>query len=352
MSPIVEAPTPKSLLFFTAANPPTGNKGHIGLVQHFLDEGNFDTILVIPMVKSTKHSNLASYQHRVNMARLAFESLSSKVIVQQQAEQQKLEEGEEEETGILPIIARMKMMQESADFSVVLGSNSYPSFADEVQAEESTGISSKLKSVIVVHRATSPLADNTTSLDDVPVIGKKLDNLGYVSSHDLARSFDPKFLIEHTQHDVLRYMERKRLFSFNRGALRGPKPAREIPRNPTMDMTAQLQTQSSAQEPKHFLSDTSPVLTTALCEMLRRKVTENPLEWLAQYLKLHNEKLLKERDEQLSREEAARPGSADPFIELNSRHCPATMGEQCEPGDNSVCGKCGLDVNRAETPIA
>merc|ERR1712194_468496 len=103
----------------------------------------------------------------------------------------------------------------------------------------------------------------------------------------MGSSIDPTFLIRSSNHNVLRYMERKRLFGFCRNKMVGSKPARALARNPNIDTTDEQRKASRRLEPKSFLSDASPLLHKALCEMLKREVEAQPLTWLAQYLKLN-----------------------------------------------------------------
>ena len=65
-------------LFGTSANPPTGLGGHMGVVQALVDLQQFDEILVLPVYRhmfDMKRSQLVSYDHRVEMCRLALHEL-------------------------------------------------------------------------------------------------------------------------------------------------------------------------------------------------------------------------------------------------------------------------------------
>lgn len=63
-------------LFGTSANPPTGSGGHAGIVKALVDLRRFDEVLILPVYRhpfETKRDQLAGYDHRVAMCRLAFE---------------------------------------------------------------------------------------------------------------------------------------------------------------------------------------------------------------------------------------------------------------------------------------
>lgn len=71
-------------LFGTSANPPTGSGGHAGIVKALVDLRRFDEVLILPVYRhpfKTKRDQLACYDHRVAMCRLAFEPLGPGVVV-------------------------------------------------------------------------------------------------------------------------------------------------------------------------------------------------------------------------------------------------------------------------------
>lgn len=69
----------KIALFGLSANPPTGEKGHAGLVMHLAQSSDFDEVWVLPVFRhqfSSKNS-LALFDQRVELCRLAFQHCSS-----------------------------------------------------------------------------------------------------------------------------------------------------------------------------------------------------------------------------------------------------------------------------------
>lgn len=298
------------MLFFTTANPPTGSRGQKGLVARFLKD--CEQLQVIPLNQSAKSRSLAGYQHRVNMARLAFEDLDSKVLVTEEAR-------DVESAALLPLISKIKSVNASKSLSLVMGSDAFEVFLDEVAQAgevetegEGPSLSSLLTAIKVVPRAGHPEPPEMTELNGVLVEKVDVPSLARTSSSVLADSIDPQFLINNSDHHVLRYMERKRLYSFSNGLMQ-TKPAVPLPRNPTLDSTAALMQQTAAQRPQHLLSDASPLLAAALCEMLKRKVTDKPCEWLAQYLRLNKNSALEEAG--ATQEKSQTPGELGKSIE-------------------------------------
>lgn len=70
-------------IFGLSANPPTGNKGHVGLVKNLVNSKNFDEIWILPVYKhifisKSFSTSSVSYEHRFHMAKLCFEGESIK----------------------------------------------------------------------------------------------------------------------------------------------------------------------------------------------------------------------------------------------------------------------------------
>jgi nicotinic acid mononucleotide adenylyltransferase len=61
-------------LFGTSANPPTGDGGHVGIVQSLSELQRFDEIRILPVYRHTfaGKRDLVSYEHRMNMCKIAF----------------------------------------------------------------------------------------------------------------------------------------------------------------------------------------------------------------------------------------------------------------------------------------
>lgn len=64
-------------LFGTSANPPTGDGGHVQIVNSLSELQRFDEIRILPVYRHTFSSkrDLVSYEHRMNMCKVAFSSI-------------------------------------------------------------------------------------------------------------------------------------------------------------------------------------------------------------------------------------------------------------------------------------
>jgi nicotinic acid mononucleotide adenylyltransferase len=70
-------------LFGTSANPPTGDGGHVGIVKALCNLERFDEVRVLPVYQHTfsgKRNQLVSFQHRINMCKIAFEPIAKAKI--------------------------------------------------------------------------------------------------------------------------------------------------------------------------------------------------------------------------------------------------------------------------------
>ena len=100
----------RTCVFGSSANPPTGERGHVGIVRALAALPHFDEIRVVPVYNhpfSTKRKQLAPFEHRMALCRLAFEGISDKVTVsnaeemlyQEKLLQRKMQQQEEERKG-------------------------------------------------------------------------------------------------------------------------------------------------------------------------------------------------------------------------------------------------------------
>lgn len=77
------SPAPRRVLLFgLSANPPTGESGHLGIVQHLSSLGQWDEVWVMPVYRHMHHKDsvLVSYDHRLNMCRLNFEGRAPRAL--------------------------------------------------------------------------------------------------------------------------------------------------------------------------------------------------------------------------------------------------------------------------------
>jgi len=313
-----QAPVPKTLVFFTTANPPTGPNGQASVVQYFKDK--FDKIVVIPLRQhprnSQKNEVLIDYTHRVNMARLTFECLAPNIVVekmqeQKQAQEQEQEQGQEQAEQS-PGASFFDLLDVSKEIigepSVMFGSDQYNDFFMEemtplgieqvetlIASVEVVGRRGHEISQFLLSRAGSPAAEvddfDPEDIDKlfVPTYLHFPDSLTIPATSTGARNTrQVKIIAPIVSDDVLRYIERNRLYSFGNHRMPLNRPIKEIPRNPSIDFVEQLRKQVSNVMPKDTLASLVPVLQDAFKEMLKREVSDQEIAWFASYLKDHN----------------------------------------------------------------
>ena len=61
-------------LYGLSANPPTGESGHLGIIQYYQSTSIFNEIWIIPVYKHmfSSKSNMIDFEHRVKMCELSF----------------------------------------------------------------------------------------------------------------------------------------------------------------------------------------------------------------------------------------------------------------------------------------
>eukprot|EP00462_Mataza_sp_D1_P000494 CAMPEP_0175092622 /NCGR_PEP_ID=MMETSP0086_2-20121207/2562_1 /TAXON_ID=136419 /ORGANISM="Unknown Unknown, Strain D1" /LENGTH=287 /DNA_ID=CAMNT_0016365499 /DNA_START=232 /DNA_END=1095 /DNA_ORIENTATION=+ len=232
------------------------------------------------------------------MARMAFECLAPSVFVEA------VEEGNEQNF--------FELLDSSNEIvgepSVAMGADEYESFLEEEIKVKGIDVAETLiASLEVVGRrgnscpelllttAASPAADHTdfdaTSIEQlcVPTYLHYPDALTITnSSADARNSCRFQKLTDIVPLDILRYMERNRLYAFSQHKMPTPRAISDIPRNPTIDIVAELRNQCLSLMPADVLSSLVPVLQEAFQEMLKRKVSRQEIQWLASYLRDHN----------------------------------------------------------------
>lgn len=127
-------------LFGLSANPPTGESGHVGIVRALVQTGRFDEIWILPVYQHMYSSkrNLAPYDHRMEMCRLAFvpESSTSCAVKVMTTEKEAYEaeaskRGTDVSTvrvGTIDVIKFIKSQYspgKAPDLSLVLGSDTF-----------------------------------------------------------------------------------------------------------------------------------------------------------------------------------------------------------------------------------
>ena len=74
----------KICLFGTSANPPTGNGGHVSIVQALSALQAYDEVRVLPVYQhsfqSKRNQSGVSYEHRFRMSQIAFEDVPKATV--------------------------------------------------------------------------------------------------------------------------------------------------------------------------------------------------------------------------------------------------------------------------------
>lgn len=219
-------------LFGTSANPPTGDGGHRGIVLALSEMERFDEIRVLPVYRhtfSTKRHSLVSYEHRMNMCRLAFGRIP-KVIVsnaEQESFQRKVtEEMTEDEIQALRVgtadLMDMLMAEEpDTDFSFCLGADTFMDLT-EWKWKRSKDVFRLLDGrLIVLHRkgmTSSLLQERIAAVNETDgrgnVVLLEIPSLREVSSSSVRSLGDDDTLTGMVTPDVLKYMKEHKLYAF------------------------------------------------------------------------------------------------------------------------------------------
>src|SRR5688572_32936714 len=111
------------LLFGTSANPRTGMGGHAGIVAWEAKREDVDEIWVLPVYRHAfeEKRDMPSFEHRMEMARLAFEPISPKVKVLDVERRVAEELGSEDRLiGTIDVVRYLIREHPDADFGLLL----------------------------------------------------------------------------------------------------------------------------------------------------------------------------------------------------------------------------------------
>jgi nicotinic acid mononucleotide adenylyltransferase len=297
-----------TLVFFTYANPPTA--AQVTMVEHFTTQ--YERIFVVPYVENmggkSEDYQLAADQHRVNMARLAFEALSdshkANVIVRECTD-----EGPRGGTMLSLVNAMQQDDNSLSSAALLMGSDVWTEFQEQnlvIQSkkEDSRFIKRTCKCVQVVARdghAKSDMLLEAVQNDPenqncsntgviVPHFLHYLPGLSKVRSTTAAGSKYAAELLDLLPRDVFRSVDQQDLYEF--GKYRPPSMREdipEVPRNTSHDNVRDVFDEGKMQAPASTLDTLTPLLRDAMTEMLEEGVKdEEAMPWLANYLKSHN----------------------------------------------------------------
>ncbi|GMF29697.1 unnamed protein product [Phytophthora fragariaefolia] len=213
------------LLFGLSANPPTGAAGHMGVVSHCRDM--FDEIWLLPVYQHIYSSKrqLAPFEHRVEMCRLALETLqrgdgggATLRVAQEEREMFELaaaacDSPEQLRLGSFDLVQFLRRRYRDASFSLLLGGDTY---ADLLAGKWKRGDElMQLVKLLVVDRkgVESPWRAREQQRND-RVTYLHVPELSDVSSTKVRATADRAELEQHVDAAVLDYMAEHKLYAF------------------------------------------------------------------------------------------------------------------------------------------
>ncbi len=199
----------KILLFGLSANPPTGLSGHAGIVRFAATElPDVDEVWVLPVYQHafTNKRDMPLFEHRLNMARLAFENLdgTKKPVVVLDTEK-KVADGMPAgvKIGTIDVVRHLVAAHPDAKFSLLLGTDTYRDLISG-RWKESRALLDLVNVVVVARKGVEPPAFNAISIP----------GLEDTSSSLVRRTTDPAVLAEALQPEVLSYIRDHHLYAF------------------------------------------------------------------------------------------------------------------------------------------
>ncbi|EQC39199.1 hypothetical protein SDRG_03404 [Saprolegnia diclina VS20] len=205
------------LLYGTSANPPCGMGGHTGIVEFFSSQ--FDQVWVLPVYQHIYSSkrNLAPFEHRLNLLRLAFQSLSQphKACVKETekdvwdlALQDTSVDPSSIRIGSIDIVTHLQAQHPDVEFSLLLGADTYN---DLIQGKWKGGLRllDAVRIVVIAREGIalrSPTSDRVSYVH-VPILddSSSTQARSATSDDELRRLLFPQ---------VLAYIQEHKLYQF------------------------------------------------------------------------------------------------------------------------------------------
>ncbi|KAG6611828.1 nicotinate (nicotinamide) nucleotide adenylyltransferase [Phytophthora cinnamomi] len=212
------------LLFGLSANPPTGAAGHMGVVRHC--RPMFDEVWLLPVYQHIYSSKrqLAPFEHRAEMCRLALASLQRESdagaalkVVQEEREMFERAaaasgRAEQLRLGSIDLVLYLRAKHRDTSFTMLLGGDTY---ADLLAGKWKRGDElMQLVKLLVVDRkgVESPWREQQQTHGRVQYL--HVPELGDVSSTQVRATADRAELERHLDPAVLDYMVEHKLFAF------------------------------------------------------------------------------------------------------------------------------------------
>src|SRR5947209_3022982 len=118
------------LLFGLSANPPTGFGGHAGIVRWAANESGYDEVWVLPVYQHAfaDKREMPSFEHRFNMARLAFENIEGakgRVFVKDTEKSVAESMPPGVRVGTIDVVRHLMRAHPGVEFALLLGTDTY-----------------------------------------------------------------------------------------------------------------------------------------------------------------------------------------------------------------------------------
>ncbi|KAG1704309.1 hypothetical protein DVH05_006317 [Phytophthora capsici] len=212
------------LLFGLSANPPTGPTGHMGVVKHC--KPLYDEIWLLPVYQHIYSSKrqLAPFEHRLKMCRLALETLQHendagaklKVVEEEremfQFESAKSDAPEQLRLGSIDLVHYLLNKHPDTSFTMLLGGDTY---ADLLAGKWKRGDElMQLVKLLVVDRKGVDSPWRYQQADGDRVRYMNVPELGDVSSTKVRATTDLTELATHLDPAVLEYIVQHNLYAF------------------------------------------------------------------------------------------------------------------------------------------
>lgn len=125
--------THRVLLFGLSANPPTGERGHLGLIRWVVEEASvqalgdrFDEVWILPVHRHaySEKSDLVPFEHRLNMCKLCFERQDWRIPVRVSTAEQMLSlERPQENLGTIDLVDFLESRRPGVRFAFLMGAD-------------------------------------------------------------------------------------------------------------------------------------------------------------------------------------------------------------------------------------
>jgi nicotinate-nucleotide adenylyltransferase len=205
-----EAARMRVLLFGLSANPPTGLSGHAGIVRWAATEAkDVDEVWVLPVYRHAfaDKREMPIFEHRMNMARLAFENLegvSKRVIVKDTEKKVAQSMPPGVTIGTIDVVRELMKAHPDVEFSLLLGSDTHRDLISG-KWKEAAALLDLVPVVVIARQGIDPPAFNAISIP----------GLADTSSSRVRQTTDRAELERALQPEVLSYIRDHHLYAFS-----------------------------------------------------------------------------------------------------------------------------------------